>query len=83
MDSNVENGKIIKASSIKKGDLFEYKGNMEVAIEDNLYGFLWVTNEDIYLSKKKEKYPFYTYTTACIIEINPEDEVRFIKNLDS
>lgn len=71
----------MKAINIKSGDLFEYNGKTQVAIESYENGLVFVTTKDIYLLNNNVEYPYYSYTNSCLMDIKPTDDVVFIENL--
>lgn len=72
----------IKAKDLKPGDVFIYKGNQQVAIDNFMGNTLSVTNERLYLDKEKRKKYTYGYTNATIIYIEAEDEVEVLRNIE-
>ena len=81
MDLNVENGIQKKVFDIQTGDMFEYQDNINVAISNGKYGYIWITNKETYMTNKLKLW-LYGYTNCCIMYINPSSNVRIIKNLN-
>ena len=70
----------IKASSLKIGDIFLHNGQEHVAIEDYIGGFaLWVTSKERFIQPWEDG--LYGYTSATIIRISDDDDVKLTGNL--
>lgn len=71
-----------RAENIVSGDVLEYDGFQNVAIDDYYNGFLWATTEEWY-NKCGGKHGLYWYTNATILQIPYYLEITVTKNLRS
>ena len=71
------------AKNIKRGDIFIYRNQEQVAIEDFKEGCLWVTNKKYFLTDGKLKRGLlYGYSFASVIIIDDENQdVEILENL--
>ena len=75
---NIRDGKdcwkanLIPMKNLKKRNVFEKNGVIEVAIDDAYNGYIWVTTPNYY-----NESGMYTYTSAALLPIE-DINVRFI-----
>lgn len=64
---------IIPMKDLKRNDVFELNGRIEIAIDDVSNGYVWTTTPQFFNDEC-----IYGYTSASILKID-ESEVRLIK----
>lgn len=75
----------MKAKDLKQGDVFIFREQEHVAIENFGIGqgCLWVTQEKFYLNEEARKEYVYGYTNSTMIALTGEEDVVFVKNIEN